>query len=127
MSFGRIISILLLLVMLVITNLHLPILQVGAWAGMLVDYSRSNSFAVAVEMTFDGDHPCEMCKVIKAEQTQSDTHHLQAETQNRLLLFIEPILVWTHEIHLLDILTSFPASLSRLTHQPETPPPRSAV
>jgi len=127
MKISRIISIWLLLVMLVITNLHLPVLQVGAWAGMLVEYSRGNTFIDAMEMTFDGDHPCEMCKVIKAEQTKSDTDHLQAETQNRLLLFIEPILAWTHELHLLEILDSFPASLSQLTHQPETPPPRSAV
>ena len=37
---------------------------------MLVDYSRSESFVDAAKKTFDGDHPCPMCKVVK--QTKND-------------------------------------------------------
>ncbi len=36
---------------------------------MLLSYSRSGSVASAVEKTFDGDHPCPLCKAIsKGEQ-----------------------------------------------------------
>ena len=38
---------------------------------MLVSYSRDNSIAEAIEMTFGGDHPCPMCIKIKEAQTSS--------------------------------------------------------
>jgi hypothetical protein len=40
---------------------HWGMLQMVAWTGMLIDYSRDNSFATAVAMTFDGEHPCAIC------------------------------------------------------------------
>jgi hypothetical protein len=45
---------------------HWGMLQVVAWTNMLIDYSRDNSFAEAVEMTFSGDHRCEICKQVDA-------------------------------------------------------------
>jgi hypothetical protein len=51
-------------------GLHWAALQSVAWAGMLLSYSRSGSVAAAVEKTFDGDHPCPLCKAIsKGEQS----------------------------------------------------------
>jgi len=50
-------------------GLHWAALQSVAWMGMLVAYSQSGSVASAVEKTFDGRHPCPLCKAIgKAEQ-----------------------------------------------------------
>ncbi len=50
------------------------VLQTVAWAGMLHDYTqRSGSFTAAVEQTFDGEHPCELCREIafaKAKERQ---------------------------------------------------------
>ena len=71
MTHYRTISTLLLSALLLANNLHLPFLQVVAWCGMLVSYSRDNSAAEAIEMTFDGDHPCPMCKAIKKAQRSS--------------------------------------------------------
>jgi hypothetical protein len=45
-------------------GLHWAALQSIAWAGMLLNYSRSGSVASAVEKTFDGRHPCPLCKAI---------------------------------------------------------------
>jgi len=51
-------------------GLHWAALQSIAWVGMLIHYSQSGSVATAVEMTFDGRHPCPLCNAIhKAEQT----------------------------------------------------------
>lgn len=50
-------------------KLHLPALQVVAWTGMVVKYSQDNDLAEALAMTFDGDHPCPLCKVIRKAQT----------------------------------------------------------
>ncbi len=50
-------------------GLHWFALQSVAWVGMLVHYSSCGSVASAVEKTFDGKHPCPLCKAIsKAEQ-----------------------------------------------------------
>jgi hypothetical protein len=51
-------------------GLHWAALQSIAWVGMLITYSHSNSVATAVSETFDGNHPCPLCKAIhRAEQS----------------------------------------------------------
>lgn len=67
----RAISTVLLCALLVGNNLHLPLLQVAAWCGMIVKYSRGSSVAEALEKTFDGKHPCCMCKAIKKARAPS--------------------------------------------------------
>ncbi|MBI1177797.1 hypothetical protein GC207_10205 [bacterium] len=42
-------------------GLHWTVLQSVAWMTMLVNYSTETSFSDAVEMTFDGQHPCKLC------------------------------------------------------------------
>jgi hypothetical protein len=43
---------------------HWGVLQVVAWSGMLIQYSRDASFSEAWEKTFDGEHPCALCKAV---------------------------------------------------------------
>ena len=44
---------------------HWAVLQSVAWVEMLHDYAqKTGSVAVAVEQTFDGAHPCELCREI---------------------------------------------------------------
>lgn len=88
---SRTLSIILLAALLVANNLHLPVLQVMAWCGMLVSYSRVTSVAEAVEMTFDGDHPCPMCKNIKkARAASADEARLKGlpEEKTRDICFV---------------------------------------
>ena len=44
---------------------HLALLQTIAWSRMLVDFSSTQSITEAVGNTFDGAHPCALCKVVK--------------------------------------------------------------
>ncbi len=67
----RFIPFLLLVALVAANNLHAPLMQVVAWSGMLVSYSRDNTLAEAIGMTFDGEHPCPMCKAIEKVQTES--------------------------------------------------------
>jgi hypothetical protein len=46
--------------------------QCVAWAGMLVNYSQQATVAEAVEMTFDGKHPCRLCLAIQEAEKKSD-------------------------------------------------------
>jgi hypothetical protein len=43
---------------------HWGMLQVVAWTGMLIDYSRDATFAEAWDKTFSGEHPCAICKTV---------------------------------------------------------------
>ncbi len=80
---NRIIPVLLLAALLVANHVHLPVLQVVAWCGMLVSYSRNNSTTEAIEMTFDGDHPCPMCKTIKKAQAATAENDRLTRPQER--------------------------------------------
>jgi len=59
------------------TGAHWAVLQVSAWTGMVISYSQEVTVSEAIEMTFDGEHPCKMCKLVKAgrkaEQEKSTT------------------------------------------------------
>jgi hypothetical protein len=60
----------LLVFMLCVTlGFHWGLLQSVAWVGMLVNYSRQGSFKEAVVRTFDGQHPCPLCKLVRAGKT----------------------------------------------------------
>jgi len=48
------------------TGLHWAGLQTVAWTAMLAINLRSHSVTEAVTQTFDGRHPCSLCKAIAA-------------------------------------------------------------
>ena len=53
---------------------HWAVLQTVAWVEMLRDYTqKTGSMAVAVEQTFDGQHPCELCLQIATAKQQENT------------------------------------------------------
>lgn len=50
---------------------HWPALQGVAWTSMLINNAGHSSLAEAVKQTFDGDHPCGLCKRINAAQSEN--------------------------------------------------------
>ena len=72
-------------------GLHWAVLQTVAWTGMLVRYTRDNGLSRAISMTFDGRHPCALCKVVQkgqAEDQQPDRPLPSSQTK------LEAGLVW---------------------------------
>ncbi len=51
---------------------HLALLQTLAWGNMLVEFSSSSSLSDAVGKTFDGEHPCELCQVVKKSKGERE-------------------------------------------------------
>src|SRR3954463_11057448 len=47
---------------------HWAALQSVAWATMLVEYSQHAPLKMAIAQTFDGHHPCDLCKRVVAAQ-----------------------------------------------------------
>ena len=43
---------------------HWGVLQIAAWASMVSVYSAEKGLVVGLKETFDGEHPCAMCKKI---------------------------------------------------------------
>ena len=128
---NRIIPALLLSALLVANNVHLPVLQVVAWCGMLVSYSRDNSAVEAIEKTFDGEHPCPMCKSIKKARTPpAENDHIAGpqERQARELGFLSNLAVtcatpsFTHQ----GVDAAHRRSPEARVSPPPTPPPISA-
>jgi hypothetical protein len=72
--FKRLGKIFLVLALAAMLGAHWALLQTVAWTTMLADNLQSNSFQVAAEKTFDGKHPCCLCKAIAAgKQSEKKT------------------------------------------------------
>ncbi|HMO50706.1 MAG TPA: hypothetical protein PKE26_09805 [Kiritimatiellia bacterium] len=108
-----------------VNNLHLPLLQVAAWAGMVIAYSQDSDLATAVEMTFDGDHPCPMCTAIKAQQLKAQPDSFEAASAPPLVLFLDVPLAWSHRAEVVHLLASSCHEGRPLAFPPETTPPRA--
>ena len=48
------------------------ILQTVAWVSMALSYSHEAPLVQALEKTFDGKHPCNLCKVV--QEGRKDSH-----------------------------------------------------
>ena len=57
-------SVMIGLALFLTTGGHLAILQGVAWTNMVRDFAKTESIGTALEKTFDGQHPCTLCKKI---------------------------------------------------------------
>ena len=104
---------------------HWVALQTVAWATMLVDYSREASLIVAVEKTFDGEHPCALCLTVKdGEKQQQEQQAAQPVPDIKGIL--APVLRVTSPAVVFTSHPWFEEAADRLVHSPPVPPPRLA-
>lgn len=64
-------------------------LQSFAWVGMVISYSQDATLSEAISMTFDGEHPCKMCKVVKEGRKAEQEQPAVLKTQNKIEFFLE--------------------------------------
>lgn len=64
--FARCGKLLVIAALVLTTGAHWAALQTVAWTTMLANNLRTQSFTGAVADTFDGEHPCPLCKAIRA-------------------------------------------------------------
>ena len=102
------------------------VLQSAAWVGMAVSYSiKQGSISAGLSQTFDGKHPCPLCKAVKqgSESDKKDSakqdllkKKLELFTQHQIITFVSqdtPEQLWMREP------TATPRRLV-----PPVPPPR---
>ncbi|WOO39281.1 hypothetical protein [Rubellicoccus peritrichatus] len=127
MLLRRVGSLLMLSAVLASLNLHLALTQTAAWAGMLSDYGeQTGSFREAVEMTFGGDYPCELCGLVEQSIPVSDNESAPALEQAAKVLLLIPSDKVCFPLNLFSAKSyASPDEQGRFCFMsPETPPPR---
>jgi hypothetical protein len=106
-------------------GLHWTVLQSVAWCGMVITYSQGASLKEGLAKTFDGKHPCALCKQIaqgrqgeKKSDAQMDLKKLEFLHDEAALAVLSP-----STFVFLDACANRTAPL--LMQSPPVPPPRS--
>jgi hypothetical protein len=104
---------------------HWAVLQMGAWADMLLRYSHDAGLIAGISQTFDGGHPCPICKAIQAgkKQEQKKAPLLNSELKRDYLATWNHFQVrreWAEVVY-----PRFAEHLHALAIEPDVPPPRS--
>ena len=101
---------------------HWLALQSVAWIGMIAENARGETLVVAIEKTFDGAHPCSLCRVVKDGREQERKQEvaklilkLDAVLSAASLLPSPVVTDWSYRPFAL-------VALAR-TNSPPTPPP----
>lgn len=118
---------------IVLAGGHIAGLQVVAWTGMLLSRSASQGFERAMATTFDGQHPCSMCRAVSrlADAAPRDAAGVPPAKPDAAVKppDLAPATAIASELPSGDwtrlILPPVAAGSAQHTPQPEPPPPRS--
>lgn len=115
---------------------HWGVMQVIAWSNMIVDYSAQDGLIEGAKKTFDGEHPCCMCKAI-AEGKKKESGSTPGEKAPTLpqgmafkdCLFAPAIRVIPPPARDIAVhpMPALDQRAPRLGHRPTLPPPRMSA
>ena len=104
-------------------GLHWGFLQSVAWVGMVVNYSQSGTVTEALAKTFDGKHPCALCKTIaKGKQTEKKSE-FPAKEKKVALPYSTAVFVFGTPMHFWKA-SGLDEEADSLNLAPPVPPPR---
>jgi hypothetical protein len=122
----RFAQVLMLLVLFAAAGGHWMALQSFAWTRMLISYSQQGQFAEAMAKTFDGKHPCSLCKEIAQEKSKEKSSD-RAVSVDHIAAFVAPAVVTVVRSEGITWMLEIPQQESELrAEQPLSPPPRGA-
>ncbi len=98
------------------------LLQTVAWTTMLADNLQFNPLHEAMAMTFDGQHPCPLCRAIAAGKQNEKKNTLAQAQKLEFPLFKDSIILIAPPRQ--DNFPLAPSVVKSLPEQPPTPPPR---
>jgi hypothetical protein len=74
---NRLSKVLVVAVLTISLGLPTVLLQSVAWVSMIVSFSQSAPLREAVAKTFDGAHPCKICKLVtQAKKSENKSSHV---------------------------------------------------
>lgn len=107
-------------------GLHWTFFQSLAWVGMVVSYSQNATLKEALVKTFDGKHPCALCKEIaknkqseKKSESPVQLKKFEFLTAQAQFLFTAPTHCW--------LLSAADDGLKSVSFSPPKPPPRGVL
>jgi len=109
-------------------GLHWTVLQSAAWVGMVLSYSKDSGLGEALGKTFDGAHPCQLCKIVESGTKGEKENDRQAQTTevkklDLMLAAVAALVVPAPDAQEYSPLMQRPVSRE---YDPPVPPPRKA-
>lgn len=109
------------------------LVQEVAWVNMLVSYTQERGLKRGVIETFDGNHPCELCKKaaeLRQQEQPDDPAEKQLPAQRQRLAWAEMVasellkmpVIRGHDISVSMIATTV-VDAGKGTDAPDSPPP----
>ena len=100
-------------------------LQLGAWAHMIVKYSQQSGLVSGISQTLDGEHLCPICKAIQKGKKQEEKKAplLNSELKKDYLCSSSDFGVQPGYAEI--IYPEFAEVLEGIAAEPPIPPPRS--
>jgi len=116
----------LAIVVALASSIGLPwaLLQSLAWTTMLADNLRTSALLDAVQRTFDGKHPCVLCKAISNAKKSQSKSELPPQLK-KLELFNPPARIFFIPAAHFGFVRAANPPGSSLAYPPLLPPPRS--
>jgi hypothetical protein len=124
--FARVGNAVLVFALVAALGAHWGLLQAVAWSTMLAGNLRTNSLYVAVASTFDGKHPCHLCKQIAAGKKSERKNDLTLRLKK--LEFLSATRRFAFTAPTIYSLSAAPIRIPpSFGLAPPTPPPRSTL
>jgi hypothetical protein len=124
--FARFGHLLLVVALMGATGAHWAVLQSVAWTTMLADNVHTAPLQTAFQRTFDGKHPCALCKQIAQGRQSEKKSDLQ--TSLRKLEFLHsPFGFVAAPPRTFHLLAADGSHASLVAYPPPVPPPRSPL
>src|SRR5947207_12000412 len=102
---------------------HWAILQSVAWVTMVAGYSQADPFKEALVKTFDGRHPCPICKFV-AQGKKSEQKQETQKLLTKLDFLLAPTRVTIYPPSPAPLQSSPAGSSDSRSETPPSPPPR---
>ena len=123
--FVRLGHVLLIVALLAATGGHWALFQTVAWTNMLADNLRTDSLSEALTKTFNGKHPCTMCKEISAGKKAEKKAEFPAVATRLEFVSERPAFVFSAPGDF-RLLSAFAVTFDSWSEAPPTPPPLAA-
>jgi len=120
---SRLLKWLALVTLIFVLGAHWAILQSVAWVTMVAGYSQAEPISEALVKTFDGKHPCPLCKfVAKGKNSERKQETQKLLTKFDFFLSSSPLVLFPPARDPLHV--AHPRSADPCSQSPPTPPPR---
>ncbi len=124
--FRKLGQVLMIVAVLSATGTHWLAFQSVAWTAMLAENLQDSSFERALQRTFDGKHPCCLCKEIAKDKQLEKKSDVQNELKKLDFSHSHFAFVFCAPSHFYEVRSANNTALS-LAEPPSLPPPKELL